>query len=37
MKVGRFVRFDPASLDNWLDGQRVDPERAVSRQYAPGR
>ena len=24
-KVGRFVRFDPAELDVWLDSQRVDP------------
>jgi excisionase family DNA binding protein len=24
LKVGRFVRFDPGSLDVWLDGQRVE-------------
>jgi excisionase family DNA binding protein len=23
VKVGRFVRFDPAELDVWLDAQRV--------------
>jgi excisionase family DNA binding protein len=27
IKVGRFVRFDPASLNVWLDGRRVEPER----------
>jgi excisionase family DNA binding protein len=25
VKVGRFVRFDPAALDVWLDAQRVEP------------
>ena len=25
MKVGRFVRFDPAELELWLDAQRVNP------------
>jgi excisionase family DNA binding protein len=24
LKVGRFVRFDPAALDVWLDEQRID-------------
>ena len=24
LKIGRFVRFDPAALDVWLDSQRVD-------------
>lgn len=37
LKVGRFVRFDPASLNLWLDGQRVEPERGTSRQYGPWR
>ena len=23
-KVGKYVRFDPANLDTWLDEQRVD-------------
>ena len=30
-KVGRFVRFDPAELDVWLDQQRVDVVRRASR------
>jgi excisionase family DNA binding protein len=25
LKVGRFVRFDPAALTIWLDQQRVEP------------
>jgi excisionase family DNA binding protein len=37
LKVGRFVRFDPASLNVWLDGQRVEPERGALRQHAPRR
>jgi excisionase family DNA binding protein len=37
IKVGRFVRFDPASLNVWLDGQRVEPERGTPREYAPWR
>ncbi len=36
IKVGRFVRFDPASLNMWLDCQRVEPERGTPREYAPG-
>jgi len=24
LKVGRFVRFDPAALNVWLDEQRID-------------
>lgn len=23
LKIGRFVRFDPAEIANWLDGRRV--------------
>lgn len=37
LKVGRFVRFDPASLSSWLDHQRVEPERAMACPYAPWR
>ncbi len=37
LKVGRFVRFDPASLNVWLEGQRVEPERETPREYAPWR
>ena len=27
LKVGRFVRFDPAALNVWLEDQRVEPLR----------
>lgn len=37
VKVGRFVRFDQASLNVWLDRQRVEPERGRAREYAPCR
>lgn len=37
LKVGRFVRFDPAELNVWLDRHRVAPERSAARDYAPGR
>lgn len=31
LKVGRFVRFDPAVLNVWLEEQRVDPVRPRGR------
>lgn len=31
LKVGRFVRFDPAELNVWLDEQRVAVVRPVRR------
>ena len=31
VKVGRFVRFDPAELGLWLDAQRVAPVPRPSR------
>ena len=31
VKVGRFVRFDPAALDVWLESQRVDAVPRPSR------
>lgn len=34
LKVGRFVRFDPAELNLWLDEQRVEPARSVGRGHA---
>jgi excisionase family DNA binding protein len=37
LKVGKFVRFDPAELDVWLDQRRVTPERSASVSSAPGR
>jgi excisionase family DNA binding protein len=37
LRVGRFIRFDQASLKAWLDQHRVEPKRALSREYAPRR
>jgi excisionase family DNA binding protein len=37
LKIGRFVRFDPAALNLWLDQQRVEAERLAPRAYAPRR
>lgn len=37
LKVGRFVRFDPAELNVWLDKLRVEPERYAPRSDAPWR
>ena len=37
LKIGQFVRFDPAVLNVWLDEQRVEPMRSTSRDYAPWR
>jgi excisionase family DNA binding protein len=31
VKVGRFVRFDPAELGVWLEHQRVDVGSRISR------
>jgi len=31
LKVGRFVRFDPAALNAWLEEQQVDPVRRAGR------
>ena len=31
VRVGRFVRFDPAALDVWLDSHRVDAVPRPSR------
>lgn len=25
LKIGKFIRFDPAQIENWLDDQRVQP------------
>jgi excisionase family DNA binding protein len=33
VKVGRFVRFDPAALDVWLDQQRVEPVGSSPRDH----
>lgn len=37
LKIGRFVRFDPAELNVWLDQQRVEAVRPGRRDYAPWR
>ena len=37
LRVGRFIRFDEASLNVWLDQQRCEPARARAREYAPWR
>jgi hypothetical protein len=34
LKVGRFVRFDPGTLNVWLEQQRVDPSDASSLRCA---
>jgi len=34
LEVGRFVRFDPAALNVWLDDLRVEPTRPTPRTYA---
>jgi excisionase family DNA binding protein len=28
LKVGKFIRFDPADIDQWLDAKRIDQFRA---------
>ncbi len=30
LKIGKFIRFDPAEIENWLDDQRVQPLRQAS-------
>ncbi len=37
LKIGRFVRFDPAELNVWLDQQRVEAARPGPRDYTPWR
>ena len=37
VKVGRFVRFDPAALNLWLDQQRVEPVSVDRGQRNPWR
>ena len=37
VKVGKFVRFDPAEVNRWIDRQRVEPQRASCREYAARR
>ena len=31
LKVGRFIRFDPAALNVWLEEQQVEPARSARR------
>ncbi len=37
LKVGRFVRFDPADVNVWLDQQRVEPARSNARVHTAWR
>lgn len=37
VKVGRFVRFDPAALEAWIDTRRVDPVQRPARFDRPWR
>jgi len=37
LKVGRFVRFDPAELATWLDERRVDVHVPPYRSQPLGR
>jgi excisionase family DNA binding protein len=32
VKLGKFVRFDPAEIAAWIDGQRVPPVAAGSQR-----
>lgn len=31
LKIGRFVRFDPADVAEWIEASRVEPVRSRSR------
>jgi excisionase family DNA binding protein len=31
LKIGKFVRFDPAEVSTWIDGQRVKPVQRSSQ------
>jgi excisionase family DNA binding protein len=31
LKVGKFIRFDPAALNVWLEEQQVEPARPACR------
>lgn len=37
VKVGRFVRFDPAAVDAWIDAQRIAPVPRRTRYETIGR
>jgi excisionase family DNA binding protein len=37
LKVGRFVRFDPAALHEWLEKRRVEAVRSPLCPYTAGR
>jgi excisionase family DNA binding protein len=37
VKVGKFVRFDPVEISQWIDRQRVEPRCAGAREYATRR
>jgi excisionase family DNA binding protein len=37
VKVGKFVRFDPAEISQWIDRRRVEPRRGGARECASRR
>jgi excisionase family DNA binding protein len=37
LKVGRFVRFDPTALNEWLEEQRVEAVRSPLGRCTAGR
>ena len=37
VKIGKFVRFDPAEVSEWIDGQRVHPEERSPRRMNRGK
>jgi excisionase family DNA binding protein len=37
VKIGKFVRFDPAEISAWIDGQRVKPVHRSSRLRSSAR
>ena len=32
VKIGKYIRFDPDEIAEWIDGQRVHPELGASRR-----
>jgi hypothetical protein len=35
--VGKFVRFDPREISEWIDQQRFEPQPGRAREYATRR
>lgn len=36
-KIGKFVRFDPGELDQWIAGRRVDTRRSGTAPFSADR